>query len=176
MNAHNVCIFEGRISNEPKYSTQQTANGQMDKVLFSIAVDKALSSAQRQAAKNDPNIQTADFVNCSLVGASVASFKQYCQKGKAITVHCQYATWKTTNQQTGQTEYGHGFNVDSWAFSTQDSHALQNQQGGNQQYNNNGYQQQNNYQQPQQNYGMPQQAPQQNNSNFEMFANSNSPF
>ena len=57
-NLANCCFFEGRISRDPQFSQVQMGIGQngqpnmVDKALFSIAVDRALSSQQRQKAKN----------------------------------------------------------------------------------------------------------------------------
>lgn len=187
VNSHNLCIFEGRIIKDPEYTQVQTVNGPMDKATFTIAVDKAMSAKQRQAAQNDPNAQTADFINCSLIGNAVNTFKQYCPKGKAITVTTSYSTYKYTNNQTGQTQYGHNFNVEDFKFTVADAKNMAqngtgNNNGGYQQnngygqnnYNNNGgYQQNNGYGQQQNNNFM--NAPQaQNNGNFEMFDNSNS--
>lgn len=192
VNSHNLCMFEGRITQDPEYTQVQTANGAMDKVTFSIAVDRKLTSQQRQASKNgDQSIVTSDFVRCSLIGNAVNTFKQYCPKGKAITVTCTYATYKSTNQQTGQTQYGHIFNVEDFSFTVADAKNM-GQGGGQPQMNgnnngynqgnyqqNNGYGQQNNgYGQPNNGYGQPQQqnfmnAPQPQ-GNFEMFDNSNS--
>ena len=55
-NLANCCFFEGRISRDPQFSQVQMGIGQngqpnmVDKALFSIAVDRALSSQQRQKA------------------------------------------------------------------------------------------------------------------------------
>ena len=62
INTSNLCMFEGRIARDPQYSTVQINNETVEKALFSIAVDRALTANQRQKAKNDPNIQTADFI------------------------------------------------------------------------------------------------------------------
>ena len=155
VNSHNLCMFEGRITQDPEYTQVQTANGSMEKVTFSIAVDRKLTAQQRQAAKNgDQSVVTSDFVRCSLIGNAVNTFKQYCPKGKAITVACTYATYKSTNQQTGQTQYGHIFNVEDFSFTVADAkNMVQNganngggfqQQNGGYQQNNNGFQYQNN--------------------------------
>lgn len=181
LNQVNLCIFEGRVSRDPQYSQVQMGVGQngqpnmVDKALFSIAVDRALSTAQRQKVKNgDQSIKTADFIPCSLTGAQVATLRQYFPKGKAIRVIGHYTEYQTTDQQTGQTKYGHIFEIDHIGFTVADSKNLQN--GGQQQANNN--YQQNNYQQPQQNnYQQPQQNyNQQPQNNFAMFDESESPF
>lgn len=182
-NLANCCIFEGRISRDPQFSQVQMGVGQngqpnmVDKALFSIAVDRALSSQQRQKAKNgDQSIKTADFIPCSLLGAQVATLRQYFPKGKAIKVVGHYTEYQTTDQQTGQTKYGHIFEIDNIGFTVADSKNVQN--GGGQTQNNGGYQQTNNYQQ---NNGYQNQQPAQNynqqpQNNFAMFDESESPF
>lgn len=199
INSANMCIFEGRISREPQYSTVQIGSDSVQKALFSIAVDRALSSAQRQKARNgDQSIKTCDFIPCSLLGVKVDTLRQYFPVGKAIRIIGHYTEYQTRDAQSGQTKYGHMFEVDEIGFPTQDSRNLQNNQAnqnaGQQNYQQapvqqapmqGGYQQQmpqQNYQQPQpqypQNNGyqqpMQQQAPQQNN--FTMFDENESPF
>lgn len=181
----NVCIFQGRISNDPQYSSQ-TMNGQngpyqMEKALFKIAVDRPLSSAQRQRAKQDNSIKTADFIPISLSGAQVATLRQYFYKGKGIQVIGHYEEYTTKDPQTGETKYGHTFVAEHIGFCIQDpKNAPQNQGQGQQ----GGYQQQQ-YQPPQGGYPQggyqqpPQQQggyPQQGANGFSMFDESNSPF
>lgn len=178
INTSNLCMFEGRMARDAQYSTVQIGNDSVEKALFTIAVDRALSATQRQKAKNDPNVQTADFVPCSLLGGSVATLRNYFPQGKAIKVIGHYTTYQSIDQQTGQKKYGHIFEVDSIGFVTQDSkNVQQNQQQYQQNYQqapqNNGYQQQSQqggYQQaPQQNYQQPQ-------NGFAMFDENESPF
>lgn len=187
-NSANLCIFEGRMVREPQYSNVQIGQDNVEKALFTIAVDRVLSANQRQKVKaGDQSIKTADFIPCSLLGAQVATLRQYFPVGKAIRVMGRYTEYQTVDQQTGQKKYGHMFELDNISFTIQDSKNLQNnggnnggqQQGGYQQPQNNGYQQQggyqnNGYQQaPQQQYQQPQQAP---NNNFTMFDEGESPF
>ena len=137
----------------------------MEKVSFTLAVDRKLNSQQRQASRNgDQSIVTTDFVRCSLIGNAVPTFKQYCPKGKAITVSCTYATYQSTNNQTGQTQYGHIFNVEDFSFAVADA---KNMAGGNnnQQQNNNNYGNGNNYNQNG-NYGNGNNYNNQNNNNY----------
>ena len=57
MNPSNLCIFEGRVSRDPQISQVQMGldqNGQpnmVDKALFSIAVDRALSTQDDTSAQ-----------------------------------------------------------------------------------------------------------------------------
>lgn len=190
LNSANICIFEGRISKEPQYSTVQFGQETVEKALFSIAVDRALSQQQRQKAKaGDQSVKTCDFIPCSLLGAQVATLRQYFPVGKSIRVIGHYTEYQTMDQQTGQKKYGHMFEIDNIGFAVQDSKNLQ--QGGGQQapaqqgYANYGQQApvQQGYQQPmpQQNYQQPapqqsyQQAPPAQN-NFTMFDDNDSPF
>lgn len=180
VNLSNLCLFEGRVAKQPQISTVQIGQENVEKAIFSIAIDRALTANQRNKAKNDSSIKTADFVSCSLLGAQVATLKQYFPVGKAIKVMGHYTTYETVDQSSGQTRYGHIFELDHIGFTTQDSKNLQQngggqpQQGGYQQAPQQNYQQPNTYQQPQQGYQQPMQ--QQPNSNFAMFDESETPF
>lgn len=183
-NTNNFCFFEGRVAKDPVFSTVNGYNGPTEKVMFTLAVDKSLTASQKQGAE-----QTADFVQFSAIGKIAETVKSWCPKGKAVKVVAQYATYESINQQSGQKEYRHIFNVDSLGFTTKDAQYLANGNGIQQVNNNNGgFQQQNNFnnggfQQPQQqnNFQQPQQQnnfqqPQQEN-NFQMFeTNGASPF
>lgn len=189
LGTNNVCIFQGRISNDPQYSSRtiQGQNGpyQLESALFKIAVDRPLSSAQRQKAKQDNSIKTADFIPISLSGAQVATLKQYFYKGKGIQVIGHYEEYTTKDPQTGETKYGHTFVAEHIGFCIQDpKNAQQNQgaapQGGyppQQQYQapQGGYPQGGYQQQPPMNGGYPP-APAAPNNGFSMFDESNSPF
>lgn len=168
INPSNVCMFEGRMTRDPNYSTVQIGQDSVEKALFTIAVDRALSSQQRQKVKNgDKSIKTVDFIPCSLLGGQVSVLRQYFPVGKAIKVVGHYTEYQTTNAQTGETKYGHIFEVDNMSFVTQDSKNVQQNSG---QQQNNGYQQQSTYQQPQQQQAQPAQ------NGFAMFDESESPF
>lgn len=172
INSSNLCIFEGRVAREPQCNNIQIGQDTVEKAIFTIAVDRALSTAQRQKVKQGDNtIKTADFIPCSLLGAKVAVLKQYFPVGKSIKVIGHYTEYQTTDQQTGQKKYGHIFEVDEIGFTTQDSKNLQQ----------NNTQVQNTYQQPQQNnmqmqpaYQQTQQQPVQNG--FAMFDEGAAPF
>jgi len=177
---NNVCMFQGRITKDPIYSsyTCQGQQGpyQLDKALFTIAVDRPLSSDQRQKARNgDKSIKTADFVPVSLTGSQVATLKQYFFKGKGITVLGHYEEYVTKDPNTGENKYGHTIVAERIGFTVQDPKNAQQGQPQQQQYQ----QPQQQYQQPQAQYQQPQQPqfgtpPQQ--TNFSMFDESNSPF
>lgn len=170
VNLANLCIFEGRIAKAPQFSTVQMGNDTVEKAIFSIAVDRALSSAQRQKVKNgDQTIKTVDFVTFSLLGGQVDVLRQYFPQGKSIRVMSHYTEYTTTDQQSGQKKYGHMFEADSIGFTVQDSKNLQNNNGGGQ--NAGGGQPQNNNQS-----GGYQQQPQQQAAGFSMFDEENQPF
>ena len=52
VNTSNLCMFEGRIAREPQCNNIQIGQDNVEKAIFTIAVDRALSSAQRQKIKN----------------------------------------------------------------------------------------------------------------------------
>lgn len=196
VNTNNLCIFEGRVAKDPQFSQINGQNGPIDKVIFDLAVDRGMSSQQKQNAQANQQ-PTADFIHCSMIGNQVNAFKQYCPKGKAVKVLCHYTQYTYTDKQTGQTQYGHQFDVDNFGFTTSDTKALggnnaggnnygQNNGGGYNQGNNGNYgqnnngnyggQQNNNYGNGQQNNGNFMNAPQPQ-SNFDMFSdNPASPF
>lgn len=178
VNSANLCIFEGRIAKDIEYSSFNVADGQggqrtVEKARFSIAVDRILTQSERQKVKNgDTSIKTADFLPMEMVGGGVSVLKQYFFKGKGIRVVCHYATWQSQNQQSGQTVYGHTFEVDDFGFCIQDPKNGTGNNGGNnvqQQPSNNG------------NYGGNQQQPRQQaqpqqQAGFSMFDDDNQPF
>jgi len=164
INTSNLCTFEGRVAKDPQFSQINGQNGPIDKVVFDIAVDRGMSSAQKQQAQNN-NQQTADFIHCSMIGNQVNAFRQYCPKGKAVKVVAHYTQYQYTDKQTGQTQYGHQFDVDNFGFTTQDAKNMANTGGNFQQQP-----QQNNFQ-PQQNNGFMNAPQPQQQSNFNMFSN-----
>jgi len=174
INTSNLCTFEGRISKDPEFSQFQGKNGPVDKVVFDLAVDRGMNSQAKQNAQQN-NEPTADFIHCNMIGAQVAAFRQFCPKGKAVKIVCRYHQFTYIDKNTGETRYGHDFDVDSFGFVTQDASYIANngQQNNNQQYNNqqfnNGYQQ-NAQQQQQNNFNS---APQPQNNGFDMFGGNN---
>lgn len=130
-NAYNTCRFIGRIARVNQVNTRQGQNGEYKTVMFTLVVNRSLSKDQRDKAKNDSSIQTADFIPLSASGKIVDFIEDWMPVGRAAIVDCHYETYKKTNQQTGQTEYGHTFRVDSIDFSVADSKNLQGNNGGN---------------------------------------------
>lgn len=173
VNLNNLCIFEGRTTQNQKYSQINGQNGPIDKVFFSISVPRALTSQQRK----DPNTKKVDFVNFSMIGAQVKTLQQYFPAGTPIKVFARYTEYETIDNATGQKKNGHVFEVENISFVTSPS---QNQQNGN---NNSGnYQNNNNYQQPQQPNTPPpsdgfMNQPQNNQQgSFQMFTEQEFPF
>lgn len=175
LNLNNLCIFEGRTTQNQKYSQINGQNGPIDKVYFSVSVPRVLTSQQKQ----NQNAKKNDFVNFSMVGAQVKVLQQYFPAGTPIKVVARYTEYETIDNATGQKKYGHVFEVESISFVTTPSQN-QNNNGGNNNYqqNNNNYQQQ----QPTAPSGnfmnQPQAQNTQNNQqgNFQMFGESEFPF
>lgn len=122
-NLKNDCIFEGRIY-DPKFSTMNINGKDVDKVFFKLIVPKQLSKEQRDKAKNDSSIETSTFVPMSALGAPAKFIKDYFPAGKAALISASYETYKKTNNQSGEKEYGHIFNVNDVEFVSTDSKNL----------------------------------------------------
>lgn len=169
INQSNVCIFEGRLVRTPTFSQIPYGQGQtLEKAVFCVAVDRNLSSEQRQKVKNgDQSIKTTDFVSFSLVGKAVDTLRQYFPVGKAIKVIAHYTEYTTTDGQTGQKKYGHIFEADSIGFVVQDAKNLQNNSGGQSQPSSGG-------QQPSAQHTTP--PPSAPSGGFSMFDEDNQPF
>ena len=185
INPHNCCFFAGRIISDPEFTQMNGQNGPFLKAKFRMAVDRNLTSQQRQASMNgDKSIVTSDFINCIAIGQNADFIQKYCPKGRAIDIACHFTTYEFTDKQTGQKVYGNQFDIDSIKFSIKDAKNMvdpnnNNQQqqnnnnynnGGNNYQNNNGYQNNNN---GNMNNGNMNGG---NQGNFEMFDDNNSPF
>lgn len=143
-NAYNSCRFIGRVAKINSVNTRQGQNGEYKTIMFSLAVDRNLTKEQRAKAKNDNSIQTADFIPLSASGKVAEFVEQWMPVGRAAIVDCHYESYKKTNSQNGQTEYGHTFRVDSINFTVADAKSLQGNNGGNNNYNNSNKQASNN--------------------------------
>lgn len=186
-NLNNCCTFEGRTTQNQKYSQVNGPNGPIDKVVFSISVPRVLTSQQKQ----DPNVQKNDFVTFSMIGAKVKVLQQYFPAGTPIKIRSHYQSYETIDNATGQKKYNHIFEVEEIGFVVNPAQSqpqnnnngngngnYQNQQNNqpmnnnfqnnNQQYNNNNN---NNFMNPPQNNNQPQ-----NNGNFQMFGDTEFPF
>lgn len=130
-NAYNSCRFIGRVAKINSVNTRQGQNGEYKTIMFSLAVDRNLTKEQRAKAKNDNSIQTADFIPLSASGKVAEFVEQWMPVGRAAIVDCHYESYKKTNSQNGQTEYGHTFRVDSINFTVADAKSLQNNSTNN---------------------------------------------
>jgi single-strand DNA-binding protein len=153
VNTNNVCMFEGRVAKDPQFSQVNGQNGPIEKVTFDLAVDRGMSSNQRQNAQANQQ-PTADFIHCSMIGNQVNAFKQYCPKGKSIKVLCHYTQYSYTDKQTGQTQYGHQFDVDNFGFTVSDAKSLNNSGNNNNYTPNNNTSNNNNNTQPASNFDL----------------------
>ena len=172
-NTNNFCFFEGRMTQNQKFSQFQGQNGPVDKVFFGISVPRALSAQQRQ----DQNAKKNDFVSCSLMGNQVKTLQQFFPAGTPIKVIGRYTEYETVDNATGQKKYGHVFEVENIGFVVTPAQNQGNNNASNNNTGNNNYQQQ-----PQQNMQQNQNymnQPQQNNNsqgNFQMFGENEFPF
>ena len=192
VNVNNMCIFEGRMVADAQCSTVGSGQNQFEKALFRIAVERSLSSEQRQKVRGgDTSIKTADFVPCSLIGGQVNTLRQYFPQGSPIKLIGRYTDYKTTDPQTGQDKYGHIFEVDHISFVVSNNTGGSQNNNSNKSGNNNGgYKNsnnnysagngggQNNYQnnRNQNNQKVQQQAQPINSTNFSLFDDEEMPF
>ena len=170
----NGCHFMGRMSRIQSIAEQQMGNKQdgtpnMVKVAkFTVAVPRKLTSQQRQAN----NVKDCDFVPFEATGSNAELIEKYFPVGKAVSILAQYREYQYKDSQSGETKYGHSFDVNAIDFVVNDAKSLQdggnNNSGGTAQQNTGG------------GYGQPQNqpAPQTNPevSNFSMFSSSTNPF
>lgn len=186
INNNNLCMFEGRTTQNTKFSQFTGSQGPVDKAFFSISVPRALTSDQRTKIKaGDTTIKQNDFVQCSLIGGQVKTLQNYFPAGTPIKILARYTEYTKTDATTGVKTYGHCFEVENISFVISPSqnqggnnnNAAANRGGGNyQQPANNGYQQpaNNGYQAP--NAQQNQTQPAQPQNNFEMFPEQEYPF
>lgn len=122
-NVNNCCTFEGRLTKDPVHSTVGQGQNAFSKVLFNIAVDRALTKDQRAAKKAGTlTTPTADFISCVAIGAKADVINQYFKKGKPIKVFCSYQAWsKDDPNNPGQKTYGHIFQVEEIGFPLTDN-------------------------------------------------------
>ena len=95
INPHNCCFFAGRIISDPDFKQMNGQNGPFLKANFRMAVDRNLTSQQRQASMNgDKSIVTSDFINCVAIGQNADFIQKYCPKGRAIDIACHFTTYE----------------------------------------------------------------------------------
>ena len=104
---NNVTLM-GRLVRDPEI--RQTNSG-LSTARFSLAVDRRLKAEQR----NDPNVQSADYISCVAFGKTAEVIGSYVTKGTklGITGHIQTGRY---NNKDGQTVYTTDVIVDSMEF------------------------------------------------------------
>ena len=96
----NKVILMGRLTRDPdvRYSAG-SGDQQQAYARYTLAVDRRV-----RRDNNDPNAQTADFINCVAFGRSAQFAEQYLHKGTKIAVTGRIQTGKYTNRD-GQTVF-----------------------------------------------------------------------
>lgn len=123
MNGNNLCIFEGRLINDPKMSqvnwnTQQGPKT-VNKAEFMLAVDKKMSSQQKQAAQTAGK-PTADFPKFVVMGGQADFVSKWLAKGKPCRVVGSFET-STWTDNSGNKQYGWVFQVQDVGFTLSDN-------------------------------------------------------
>lgn len=131
MNIGNLCVFEGRITKDIEVSTLGSGDKTFTKVKFSIAVDKNMTKAQKDAAKQS-NKPTADFIPLEAIGGVADFISKWFGKGKAIRV---VASFKNNNytDKNGNQVYSYAFDVSDASFTIADSQGASGGAGNNNQ-------------------------------------------
>lgn len=123
MNTGNICIFEGRMVADPQVGTinYNSKNGpqQTTKVEFTLAVDKNLSTAQKQQAQTAGKA-VSDFPKFEAIGATAEFIAKWAKKGKPLRVVAEFETFKYKDKQ-GNMQYGYKFNVQNAGFTIGDA-------------------------------------------------------
>lgn len=122
LSGNNLCIFEGRLIADPKMTTvnwtgkngAQSAN----KAEFTLAVDKKMSQAQKQAA-TQAGKPTADFPRFVVLGAQADFVQKWLGKGKPCRVVGSFET-STYTDKSGNKQYGWVFQVQDVGFTLSD--------------------------------------------------------
>lgn len=133
LNASNLCSFEGRLIADPKMSqvTWNSQQGQktMSKAEFTLAVDRKMTAAQKQAAQQAGK-PTADFPRFTVIGPKADFVQKYLGKGKPCKIVGSFETSSWVDKQ-GQKQYGWIFQVVDIGFTLSDNsqHQNNNQQG-----------------------------------------------
>ncbi len=96
----NKVILMGRLTKDPDVRYSSGQGGQQQAFArYMLAVDRMM-----RRDNNDPNAQTADFINCVAFGKSAQFAEQYLHKGTKIAITGHIQTGKYTNRE-GQTVY-----------------------------------------------------------------------
>ena len=91
----NKVVLMGRLTKEP----ETRKGGDTNVAKYTLAVDRRV-----RRDNNDPNAQTADFINCVAFGKSADFAENWLHKGTKIAITGHLQTGKYTNRD-GQTVY-----------------------------------------------------------------------
>ncbi len=96
----NKVILMGRLTRDPDIRYSAGGGDQQQAVArYTLAVDRRM-----RRDNNDPNAQTADFINCVAFGRTAQFAEQYLHKGTKIAITGRIQTGKYTNKD-GQTVF-----------------------------------------------------------------------
>jgi len=126
----NRVILMGRLTKDPevRYSTGDSAQAF---ARYTLAVDRRM-----RRDNQDPNAQTADFIQCVAFGRSAEFAEKYLRKGTKIAITGRIQTGRYTNKE-GQTVYTTDVIVEDQEFAESKAAAERNGQssfGGYQGY------------------------------------------
>ena len=105
----NKVILMGRLTKDPLVSHTQTQAGDLTIARYSLAVDR------KKTKNQNPNAQTADFINCSALGKNGEFAEKYLKKGTKIAITGHIQTSSYTNKE-GQKVYTTEVVVDDHEF------------------------------------------------------------
>jgi single-strand DNA-binding protein len=89
----NLCVFEGRLTADPKFAPGKDGDENKNRASFHLAV-------------NDPHAKEkrADFINCVAWGNRADIVSKWCKKGKQVTINGRLRT-NTVQNADGTTSY-----------------------------------------------------------------------
>ena len=124
LNSSNLCVFEGRMIEDPKMS-QVSWNGKngtqtVSKAEFKVAIDRKMTKEQKQAAQNAGK-PTADFPRFVVMGPKADFVQKWLGKGKPCRVVGSFET--QTWMKDGVKQYGWNFTVEDISFTVSDNTA-----------------------------------------------------
>ena len=103
-NQKNACVFVGNLGSDPE--ERETSTGKVF-ARFSIAVNEKMKVQDEWEDKTT-------WVPCVLFGNGAEPFLEYVGKGDKVMITCKYQTYSYEDNDTGETKYGHNFQVVSW--------------------------------------------------------------
>lgn len=137
LNTNNLCIFEGRIATDLTVKTIQAGNNSFNKVSFSLALDKGLTSAKKAEYKNSGK-PTADFAWIVATGPKGDFINKYFSKGDAIKIIAAFQTYSVEDKENqGKNKTMSHFEVVDATFCLGKGGDFTNNNGGNKNNGNN---------------------------------------